>query len=286
MQAPEGLSKCLAPMLNAVNVRTRIRLISHGIFGAMAPFPIKGSKGACVMKKEYLHVRSQVAGELTPEKVKNARVMFKDGKPNFDLMQELWDEGHPECPLCGTVICNVRELDAAARAALEQAFADLAKAINSKELGKLVESLDALKEKLVAHCQRVPAAPAEAMKPLGEPVTSSSGPAADAASSVASAAEPPPPDAVTAALAAGSSTPISSAANGVAEPPPPERGGEAASGGTGGGMEGEKSPSGGGVAPSGSAGCPCSRRWGGPDARERSGGRGNGHQQRCPCPRV
>jgi hypothetical protein len=72
-------------------------------------------------------------------------------KPDFELMQLLFDAGVSQCPLSGMPIFDPSKCAPKLRTALWKGLCSVAKTVNTTELGQVDEALDELREKLHEH---------------------------------------------------------------------------------------------------------------------------------------
>ena len=72
-------------------------------------------------------------------------------KPDFKLMQQLFDAGIGTCPLSGMPIFDPSKCTPKLRTALWHAYCSVAKTVNTEKIGQTNDALDELRARLCEH---------------------------------------------------------------------------------------------------------------------------------------
>ena len=104
-----------------------------------------------LMTQVALDTRRRIASRLTPELLTKLRKdKLKRNKPDFSLMQQLFDSGLEQCLASGLPVFNPSNCPSPMKEKLWRHFISMADAINTKEFGAAVSDLEALREGIVA----------------------------------------------------------------------------------------------------------------------------------------
>ena len=143
----------LAPRMHLVDALTRMRLLTSGL-GCCVPFTHRKTRMTLLKGEAALAARREVASKLreAPRALSALRRQeLNVDKPDFELMQLLFDAGVSQCPLSGMPIFDPSKCAPNLRTALWKGLCSVAKTVNTTELGQVDEALDELREKLHEH---------------------------------------------------------------------------------------------------------------------------------------
>ena len=145
----------LAPRMHLVDALTRMRLLSSvSNLGCCVPFTHRKIRMTLLKGEAALAARREVAAKLREAPRALSALRRKDlnvDKPDFELMQLLFDAGISQCPLSGMPIFDPSKCAPKLRTALWKGLCSVARTVNTTELGQVDEALDELREKLHEH---------------------------------------------------------------------------------------------------------------------------------------
>ena len=143
----------LAPRMHLVDALTRMRLLTSGL-GYCVPFTHRNFRMTLLKGEAALAARRDVASKLreAPRTLSALRRQeLNVDKPDFELMQFLFDAGVGQCPLSGMPIFDPSKCAPKLRTALWKGLCSVATTVNTTKLGQVDEALDELREKLHEH---------------------------------------------------------------------------------------------------------------------------------------
>ena len=104
-----------------------------------------------ILPTTALIARRHVASHLTEDTIVALRRPLNPDKPNFHLMQQLYNAGIGKCPVSGMPVFNPSACAPGLQKAIWRAYCGVAISVNTKQMGRTDEALDTLKERLRAH---------------------------------------------------------------------------------------------------------------------------------------
>ena len=157
-----GLSTSLARALHLVDALTRAHLTaaatvtdSGHLVAASVPFKSNAGLMTLLKGEEALVARRHVASKMTDRAIDALQNRsFDVEKPDFELMQQLFDAGIRKCPLSGMPVFDPSACTPALRATLWRHYCGVATAINTREFGRTDETIEELQIRLREHAKR------------------------------------------------------------------------------------------------------------------------------------
>jgi len=148
-----GLSGELCSRFHLVSALTRMRLIASQ--ATSAPFK-SHNKLREILPTTALIARRHVASHLTEDTIVALRRPLNPDKPNFHLMQQLYNAGIGKCPVSGMPVFNPSVCSPGLQRAIWRAYCGVASSANTKKLGQTDAALDELKAQLREHTKGSP----------------------------------------------------------------------------------------------------------------------------------
>ena len=140
--------------MHLVDAAARMRLFTMGLPAASVPFIYNGHIKMTLLHGEAaLIARRDIALRLKsePQTMAALRCQLCIEKPNFALMQQLYDAGIGQCPTSGMPIYNPSKCSPALLKALWRYHCGVAMTVNTKALEQTAEALDELQKQLCEH---------------------------------------------------------------------------------------------------------------------------------------
>ena len=133
----------------------RAYLVGLGKPAASVPFVYDHAKMTLLKGEEALAARRHVASKLTDVAITALQRARRVDKPNWSLMQQLYDAGFKINPITGQCVYDPSNCSPKLLAALWKADGGVADTVNTKELGQTEEALEELKSRLLEHAARI-----------------------------------------------------------------------------------------------------------------------------------
>ena len=172
-QKPDGLTHGLAPYMHLVDALARVSLVTmrdrrddewsdsrHGVWGinnlgaVIVPFKKAQAKMTLLKGEAALAARRHVASKITQATISALCRPLDPEKPDFDLMQQLYDAGISQCPFSKMPIFDPSACTPKLQTALWRAYCDVATTVNKRVLGHTDEALEELRAQLRDHVAR------------------------------------------------------------------------------------------------------------------------------------
>ena len=174
-QKPDSLAHTLAPFMHLVDALARVSLVtmrdrrddewpwSDSYLGSVestclgaviVPFKKAQAKMTLLKGEAALAARRHVASKITHASMTALRRPLNPEKPDFDLMQQLYDAGISQCPFSSMPIFDPSACTPKLQTALWRAYCDVATTVNKRVLGQTDEALEELRAQLRDHVAR------------------------------------------------------------------------------------------------------------------------------------
>ena len=155
VKAPAGLACTLARTMHFVDALTRMHLVSVGQPVASVPFVYNGVKLSVLHGDAALAARRHVASKLTPSMIAALRRPVHIERPDWSLMQQLWDAGIGRWPVSHAPVFNPSACSPELRTALWHAYCDVATTVDTRVFGETGAALDELQTRLREHAAQL-----------------------------------------------------------------------------------------------------------------------------------
>ena len=154
--------------MHLVDALTRMRLVMLGTLSAS--FKTRAARVMTVLNNTddvALEARRYVATHLDEQTIAALRRPLNLEKPNFELMQNLFDAGVGQCPTSGMPVFNPAACSPELRTAIWRCYCGVATTVNTKALGRTGEALAELQVQLREHADddKVPGPATRAQQP-------------------------------------------------------------------------------------------------------------------------
>lgn len=147
-QAPANLSCKLASVMHLVDSLARMRLVASGQGAASVAFKYNGRRLTLLRGDAALAARRHVAATLDCAAISRLRRRMDADKPDFSLMQQLYDAGLGVCPVSGMPVLDPSKCGPALQHAIWRAYCGVARSVDSRHLGGTSDALDDLSNQL------------------------------------------------------------------------------------------------------------------------------------------
>jgi len=141
--------------MHLVDALTRMRLVASDQAAASVAFTHDRWKMTVLKGEAALAARRHVASTITPQTIEALRRKPDVEKPDFDLMQQLFDAEIRKCPVSGMPVFDPSACAPALRTALWRHYCGVADTINTKQMGQTDEALEELKLRLHEHAAQL-----------------------------------------------------------------------------------------------------------------------------------
>jgi len=142
--------------MHFVDALTRMHLVSMGQPAASVPFGYqKKAKLSVLHGDAALAAHRHVASKLTPSMIAALRRPVHIERPDWSLMQQLWDAGIGRWPVSHAPVFNPSACSPELRTALWRAYCNVATTVDTRVFGETGAALDELQTRLREHAAQL-----------------------------------------------------------------------------------------------------------------------------------